>query len=194
MANEPSLNDMRNLWQNQEVERVSMSLEQICRRAQAFEGRIRRRNAVEYIACAFVVVVFSYTMWTVPHALMRVGEALCIAGMLYLAYQLHRRASAEAVPADVSCVEFYRRELFRQMVFHRNIWRWYLGPLIPGLAVIALSAALESSHRWPYARLFVAIYVLLCTGMFALVALWNRRVAEQLQGRIEELDANDKES
>ena len=49
MPNELNPNDPRNLWQSQEGEDVTITLEEIRLRAARFERRIRRRNLREYV-------------------------------------------------------------------------------------------------------------------------------------------------
>ncbi len=189
MDGEQPPNDMRNLWQSQKTEPIEMSLEQIYQRAQAYQRKIRWRNAREYVGAALVVIFFGYTIWTVPQPLMRVGPALCIAGALYVAYQLHKRGSSKPVPSDISCIDFHRRELSRQVELLRGVLWWYLGPLVPGLAVIIINSAISKPGHWRYSQLFVALYACFCALAFYFIWRLNQRAADRLQHMIDELDA-----
>src|ERR1035441_9716121 len=129
MPEERHPDDVRNLWQCQNVEQTPMTLEQIREMARRYQRKIRLRNAVEYVAIASTSVFFAWTIFLVPNAWMRAGAALCILGGWYVAYQLHRRAWPQTAPVGLAlanCMEFYRGELVRQRDFLCGIWRWYL--------------------------------------------------------------------
>jgi len=191
MPEEQSPDRVRNLWQSQNMEHTPMSVEQIRETAQKYRRRIRRRNAVEYVSIAATSVFFAWTIFLVPLAGMRVGAALCILGGGYVAYQLHRRAWPRIAPAGLAlanCAEFYRGELVRQRDFLRGIWRWYLGPLIPGLAWLAAAAGVANSGHLPHVWRFLAGYALAAALAFFLIARTNLKAAGKIQKRIEELD------
>jgi len=82
-------------------------------------------------------------------------------------------------------MEFYRGELVRQRDFLREIWRWYLGPLIPGPAWLVVGAA------WPTPAIcrtwrFLGGYALVAALAFFLIAQINLKAAGRLQKRIED--------
>jgi hypothetical protein len=159
-------------------------LEAIQRSSAEFEARIRRRNLREYIAAGVVLVIFSVNLVTTHIAGARVGFALIIAGILYVAYQLHTRGSAKSVPASASFaghVDFYRQELERQRDLLRHIWSWYLGPLIPGMVVLMLSAGI--AHPRPQTLAGAA----LVGGVFLAVAKLNQKGVQRLQRKIDEI-------
>ena len=147
MPNELPPEDPRSVWQCQTVEHTVMSLDDIRRKARSYQGKIRFRNGLEYAAVVFITLFFSRTIWTIHHLVMQVGAGMCIAGGWYMAWQLHKRGPAREVPADlgaVTCLGFHRDELARQRDLLRDTWRWYLCPLIPGLAVLTIGAGLAN--------------------------------------------------
>ena len=169
-----------------------MSLDEIRRRAGKFQRRIWWRNAREYVAFAIVVIVFGYYIKWIPNAVARVGSVLTIAGALYAAYQLHRRASSEATPAGGAfehCLGFHRRGLERQRDALENVWSWYLGPLIPGLAVFIAGTAVAVPIPIRYRVLTAALSFAFVGGVFWLVAKLNQVGAHKLQIKIDELKA-----
>jgi len=191
MPEEQSPDNVRDLWQSQNVEHTPMTLEQIREKAHNYQRKIRRRNAVEYVAIASTSVFFAWTIFLVPLAGMRVGAALCILGGWYVAYQLHRRARPRIAPADLAlanCMEFYRGELVRQRDFLRGIWRWYLGPMIPGLAWLAVAAGVANPGHLPHVWRFLGGYAVVAALAFLLIARTNLKAAGKLQKGIEELD------
>jgi len=184
--------DMRNVWQNQKAEGAPMSLEEIRRCARKLYKRISRRNLREYIATVIVVLVFGfYAVWF--HSVtIRVGSGLVIAGALYVAYQLHRRGSARTSPEDCGfecCLDFHRRELERQRDALRSIWSWYLGPLIPGLAVLVIGGELARPPGFRHHWIAFAVILTFCTLTFVWVGKLNQIAARRLQQQINELDA-----
>ncbi|HYW47777.1 MAG TPA: hypothetical protein VE959_33220 [Bryobacteraceae bacterium] len=191
MPNEPPKNDLQSLWRSQSAEPVNMSLEEIRKKARRYQRKIWRRNAREYLAAAAVAAVMTFQAVSAGDPLRRVGAALCVAAMLYVAYHLHRGGSARAVPEDLaltSCLEFHRRELERQRDLLRSVWRWYLGPMIPGMAVIGLAGLVANPSRMAHPKLFVARYGVVVALVFFGVGRLNRRHAGRLQRQIDALD------
>jgi hypothetical protein len=82
-------------------------------------------------------------------------------------------------------VGFYRDELERQRNLLRRIWRWYLGPMVPGMSLLVLYGiwVAPSDRRW-----FRIAYAVAAAGFFWLVGWFNQRAARRLEGQIEELD------
>jgi hypothetical protein len=197
MPNEPSSNDVRRLWHDQGEEPVKLSPDEIRSRAQGHRRRILRRNSTEYVAAAFVVAIFGYYIWHFHEWFLRIGSALVIAGAVYMVFQLHRRGSAASAPADLGLttgLAFYRQELERQRALLDSVWRWYLGPFIPGLAVITLGAAITNPAHSPYAWVFAGSYAAVVALAFWLVARLNQRCAGRLQRQVDELDAVERQS
>jgi hypothetical protein len=182
---------MKELWQGQPTEGVRMSIEQVQASAGSFQRKIQWRNAREYVAAFVVVVFFGFQFVRTGDLGARMGFGLLIAGMCYMVWQLHSRGSWRAVPKDAalsSCIEFKRRELERQRDLLSHIWSWYLGPLIPGLAVLIVDFAFASQGRVRHNGLLVAAYSLFVAGIFIGIAKLNSRAASTLQKQIDELD------
>jgi len=122
---------------------------------------------------------------------MRLGSLLIIAGTIFIVVWIHFRASANPIPSQVSFMDYisrYREEVGRQQTALRTVWLWYLGPLVPGLALftIGMSRLLEhapGSRRpmWPFLVVMVAVFV----GVW-LLNLWGAR---RLQRQIDELSS-----
>jgi uncharacterized membrane protein YecN with MAPEG domain len=191
MSNELRPDDLGEVWRRQKVEHTQMTIDEIRAKARKFQRKILFRNFREYAAIALVVVFFGATMGKYT-PLMRAAAGLMIAGGLYVAYQLHRRGSAKTLAGDLapaSCLDFHRRELERQRDLVLNVWSWYLGPMIPGLAFMVVAAGLANPGHLKRVWLFVSAYSAVVALAFYLVARLNRRAAHRLQRRIDELDA-----
>jgi hypothetical protein len=186
MPNEHLPDDLRNVWQNQPVENTPMPLEEIQRRARRFEKRIDRRNLREYAGAALGIAWYTFYIFKFHDPLIRAGAALVIAGVLYVVVQLYRRASVGTLPADLAVtasVEFHRRELVRQRDLLRSVWRWYVGPIVPGLIVFSAGSMPPHSPFWAY----LAVALTLLAGLGGIVWL-NNRAADRLDRQIAELD------
>jgi hypothetical protein len=185
MTNTPTT-PIQELWQQQPVEGTRMSIDEIRRRATKFEKKIMWRNLREYVSGGIASILFVWFFVHDHNTLFRVACGLMIAGLAFMSYQLHRRASARGMPSDlgaVNALQFHRAELERQLDFLRHIWRWYLWPMIPGLSVFALMA-LMAAHRHPLLALFMNLFFAFC-----LILVWrlNAYAARCLQKRIDEL-------
>jgi hypothetical protein len=174
------------LWQSQPVEGIKMSPEAIHRRAQKFERKIRWRNRREYVAGIIVCALFAYFMIGAQDVLFRVAYGLYIAGMVWVGVQLHRKGSVGSVPVagSANSLQFFRTELERQRDAVKNVWPWYLAPLVPGFVVFTVAWAHASPHPAGVALFdgFVAV-------MFFGIWKMNQHAARCLQRMIDELNA-----
>ena len=186
MSNESPNPNMKELWQCQTLEGIKMSTEEIRKRATKVERKIMWRNVREYVATAIAVALFVSFFITGHDSLFRLACALMIAGLAYMAYQLHHRASARSMPANLGAtnsLQFHRTELERQLDFVRHIWRWYLGPMVPGLMAFSV-ASIVGGHNNPWRAALVNSLFALC-----LILVWrlNAYEARCLERRIDEL-------
>ena len=145
-----------------------MSLAEIHTHAARFQTRIRWRNAAEYIAAALVVVAFGWMAFTVPEPMVQAGAALIVAGALYVCWKLN--------------------ELGRAAL--STVWRWYLGPFVPGLLVFLAGVAFAPELEAPFA----ARFSIFATGVgftgviFAAVGWLNALAVKRLDREIAALD------
>ena len=115
MPNELNPKDPRNLWQSQERESVTITLEEIRLRAPRFERRIWWRNFRKYAAGVLLIAWFLATLHF-SHGLDLLVPVLLTAGVVYIMIQLRPRGTTRSLPADAdtrSSVEFHRLELER---------------------------------------------------------------------------------
>ena len=196
MTNESSSSEIRGIWQSQPTEPPKIFPEDLQRKMHKFERRIFWRNIREYAAGAFVVAAFGFYEWKFPAPLMRIGSGLIIIATLYIMLQLHRRASFRPAPADLglsTCLNFHRQSLERQRDALRSIWSWYLLPLVPGLAVFMLGAAVRQWTAHPAHRGHLVLSFSIQVGVDAVVffGIWklNQHGARKLQTQIDEIAA-----
>ncbi|MEN7536925.1 hypothetical protein [Aurantiacibacter flavus] len=191
----------RQSWQAIGGETTMPSIEDLRAKSDAFERKIRRRNACEYIAGLIVLLWFGWIAlfgpfpWTptvIPPNLIRLGAGLLMVGTVVALWQLHRRTNPLASPADSglsSVLDHQRRQLVRQRDALRDIFFWYLLPFAPGLTVmmlapLALSPEIGSSE-WFGVLAKVSIVPLAFIGWWLL----SRMGARKLQKQIDAIDA-----
>jgi hypothetical protein len=184
-------NDMREIWQTQGGEGAPVSLEELRQNAGKFRSTIARRNLREYLAMVLMAPYFGYFAWTGRVPLMRLGNGLIVAGLLYIANELHRRASASPAPGELgweSCLTFHRAQLARQRDALSGIWWWYIGPLVPGLALVCVAISLPAFRRSVLAGLLSLTWIAVPAGVLWWVAHLNQGAAAKIQRQMDELD------
>jgi len=171
-----------------------MSLADLRVRSQRLQTRIRVRNLIEYAAGALVVGTFGWTAMVASGVVAQAGAALVALGAIYVCWRLHvlaRAASrAEIAAAAENCATFHRAELARQRDALRAVWRWYLGPLVPGLVVFWIGVAVAPSVDLPLSgRIAISALGLgIGAAVFLGIAAANAKAAKTLQAEIDALD------
>ncbi|MEH0168454.1 hypothetical protein [Roseateles microcysteis] len=182
MSSEDKVSD---LWKSQPLQPMQpVPPAEIQQRASAFQQRIRKRNRREYIAGTLVVPVFLAYAWIFPYWVTKVGALLTVLGTIVVMWQLHRRASSRELPEALgaSHVAFHRAELVRQRDAVRDVWLWYIGPIVPGFVVFMWGRQAELNVHHPVAYLIAALLMIA-------IAVVNRFAARRFQRQIDELDA-----
>ncbi len=173
------------------VETVAISAAEMRARAKAFAWKIRRRNHIEYIACGITAAIFVlYALFPRGTLLWPIANLMMAAGMILIAFNLHRRARAVDPPPSTTAaalIDFQIRELTRHRDALRTVWFWYVLPAVPGaiLWFIAMWMSVANPARIAWGLGGMAIVMAL---VFALVIRLNLRGAARLQRMIDELD------
>jgi hypothetical protein len=186
-------NRAQEIWQCQAVEGLHLSADEIRRRAGKFQSRIHWRNLGEYAGGLVATLLFGSFLLKSHDILFRTAFGFFIAGLAYVAFQLQRKGSARSMPAamgSATCLQFYRRELERQRDLVASVWRWYLGPLVPGFAMYSLAYALAFPHPDKLAGL--ALLDGMAAALFFLIWRLNVRAARSLQRLIDDLSSAEK--
>ena len=185
MPNNEMDNDLRARWQSQPGDDGKMPIGDIRVEAQSFQDRIRRRNTREYFASSVTILIFVLEILFIPFPLpVRVALLLWIAAIVNFIFQIRKRGSSRALPADLgsSCLDFHRRELERQRDALASFWLWGVVPCLPGGAVLAIAISFARPGAWIMSLIFTALFVAFL-GFFAQL---NLRAARRLQRKIED--------
>ena len=194
MTNTPDPGDLRSLWQIMPTSPITLSVEELRAHATKFERKVRRRNLVEYIAAACVVVIFGwYATFREPATpLWPIANLMIVAGVLVVVWNLHRLARASKPPpgADAaSLIDFQRAEFVRQRNALKSVWLWYIGPMIPGLIVWFIAAAVGTPNLSPMrAAIGLGGTALVAALVFGVIILLNLLGAARLQRQIDDLE------
>ena len=175
---------IRELWQAQEGESKAMEIAELRRKAAAFERRVRNRNWREYAASVLVIGACMAMLVTGAPLYVKAGAVLSMAGIAIVCGQLYRKGSAaEVSDGAVVSRDWYRQELERQRDLLRGVWRWYLGPMIPGLLVWFGGGLWAHPERW--GRLVVTYGI--GAVFFVAVGKMNAHAARRLDREIDSL-------
>lgn len=181
--------DPPSLWQGQPAEPLPpLSPEALRAQAGKFEKTIGRRNLGEYLAAAFVVAIFGWRALTAPGVLAKVGPAMMVVAAIYIVWRLATRGGARPLPPEAlatSSLSFYRAELERQRALLRSIWRWYLGPMLPGFVFMLAESALADPR--PARLVRIAVFAAFFALMLLIVAKANRMAADKLDQELAQL-------
>lgn len=188
--------DPQTVWKEQPVMTHAITMHDLERRDARLDRQLRRRNRFEYLAAALagVVLLFAGAATLVEAAmlsdvLMGAGFLTLAAALGFVCLQIHRRSAVglHGDPAQDG-LAFHRARLARERSLLRTAWLWYVGPMVPGFALIYGSMLLEPEPRWTFALVGGGLTLLLLVS----VALLNRRAAGRLDREIAELDGLDR--
>lgn len=177
------------LWRSQETRPMDVPFDLIERQATTFQRTIRVRNGLEYAAGALAAGLFARTaLDDATPVLLRAAALLTLAGVVVVVTNLWLRGHAAAEqpgPGTPTAVvlAWHRAQLVRQLELLRRVPVWYLGPLVPGLALHLVASAVASAEH-PGGVVAVVISAAVIAGVLGAVAWVNRRAARKLEETI----------
>jgi hypothetical protein len=176
------------VWRSQPTEVPTMPISYLRHRARKLERSFRVRHYLEQSAFVLALILCVRVIAVAPHAWVKIGVALLLAGIVYSMVQWWRRArdhrSQGFESVDASLV-FYRRELERQRDIHRTLWRWYMLPMAPGVGVILMWSFLGDAHTKGTLTPWIVLGMLLI--WITLTVIYERAKAAQCQREIDAL-------
>lgn len=179
------------LWAREAQGAGARSPAALAQAAAALRRRTLRRDAVEYAAGALVAAVFAGYAWGHDDLLFRIGCALVIAGTAVVMRNLWRRRVRD-LPAGLgeTIAAHYRAQLVAQRDALASVWRWYLAPVVPGMAVFLTAVTIDASARMPAPAALgaAAIAAAAVAGGFWFIHRRNRAAAARLDKEIALLD------
>lgn len=171
MGEGDELDRLSEAWTGQTVDAPRFDPAELRERNTSFERGLRRRNRVELVAAALVVVGFLAIGWTATSWVDRVGAPLVAVGAGVVAAVLVWRGTPPPATGRTT-LEWRRETLAQQRDLLRSAWGWYLGPLVPGLALM-----LSDDPAWAGA---------VCAVFFVGVGVANTLAARRLDRELQE--------
>jgi len=180
--------DLRQIWQRQALDAPRINLTYLRHQLHRLRRRTQVRNGIGYISAAVAIIWMVLVGWDSisSRPITSFGLALWALAILFLSWQRHRR-EAISPPAEqlgtLDALQLYRQELARQRDTRRG--RWWLPPIIPGMVVLPVGLALESSKTWLATAGLAAWFIL----AVVLAIYRNEREARGIQDEIDALDS-----
>lgn len=184
---------LRTLWMDStEEDPMTVDVIDLRSRQAELDRDVARRNQRELFAGGLVVAIFgarALWAWSGGSLWEAVGSGMVVAGALFVSWWILTRGQPLAPEPAVDTRTFLEQrqaELLHQAALLEAVPYWYLGPILPGLAVLTVA-------DWPGSEGGVAL-VVWSLGAVALVGLtvgiaWlNLRAARQLRAEAAELD------
>ena len=188
MTEEPSPDDMKDLWRDQKSEPPQISLDRFRRKSRKLRKKGKREVLILGALALFFLAVLVPEFLTANDVVYRSGLGILIIWMVGMPLRAYRKTWPEPSATDVAlttCIEQYRRELERHRDYHRYLGRWVVAPFLLGVAVCMWAIAQEHDdlvkNAWPFCFL-LAVWLALFFPIRA------RRV-KKLLSKIDKLDA-----
>ena len=178
--------DVRDWWRSQDTADVRVAPDEIRRRILEMETRARRSTYDLYAAVILTSMTIVALAASAPHWVQSAGGALLIAGLAFLAHEVHRsrRTAPSAQDGSAAALDYHRALLRHQLEFHRKrLWLRVL-TLAPGGIVFFIGLALARPALAPIAWLQLATFAV---AVMAIVPA-NRRAAARYEREIAALE------
>ena len=193
--------ELAELWHSQQLEGKELSMEEVHGKVSTFERKIRIRNGIEYAAAVVVLFGFCYQMFEGENVYIKAGALLVMLAALFVVYFLHTRGSATDMPEELgraASLDFYRASLVRQKDLLQSVWKWYLLPFVPGVAVMLFGAAVRDGailnqpspigdRGAATSVASILIFAGIIAAFFFFIAALNKRKARKLQAELDAL-------
>lgn len=179
------LDRLRADWAAQTLQHPRFTEADLAKKASELDRAVRSRNRVEYAAAAFVAVAFTIVAVVAKHPLSQVGSAWIAASAVYIAWVLRSRGSVGAPDWTADGRSWLVTELTREHALLSGVWRWYLGPMVPGLALFFAGPALAADSALELAT--VGAGVVVGGAVFAWIGRLNLRAADAIADALAEL-------
>lgn len=177
-------------WKEQEMTTTTYSVDDLKRRENELRRLTTRRNTLEYLAggtaAAFLLVMSILTLLRAELAVDFVlagGFATLVAGLLLVGWHLF--SNSKSIEGDLAAAghDHLRQRLERERKLLSTAWFWYVGPMVPGIALIYLGYWLSNPDNPTFPLVAGGLTLVFFIG----VALVNRYAARKIEREIQNL-------
>ena len=181
-------------WQDAASEARFSDPAQFARSVDRLTRNVRIRNAIEYIAGGLVIVLFGASAvgaMIKGEWLIAVSLALVVSGTLVILWNLRKRASNLVRLPEEPCLDHLRRQYAHQYAALRAVPVWYIGPLVPGVALLYPAIGTRIAERTDFVTPIEGLLgpAAITFGIFGVIIAANLLAARALKRKIAELDA-----
>jgi hypothetical protein len=179
------------LWAQQHQDATPPSAADLARAGARLRRRILVRDLTEYIAGLVGVGAFLNIAVQTPDWGVRIACAAIILGTgLVMRNLWRRRPTALDAAFGAPGIAFHRAQLVAQRDMLASVWRWYLGPLVPGMVLFVLATTRASAEHMPLWTAIVGggIAAAVVSVVFWAIHRLNLAAARRLQKIIDALD------
>ncbi len=186
--------DPKSLWNKQEIIMSPLALSEIKSQALKMHHRLLWRDRIEYLAGLFCMMLFIFLAFISPEWTFRAACALLVAGIGCICYNLYQRKSEapdDSIRFAANSADFHLDQLRHQYAMLSSVGKWYIGPILPGMAAFLMAAIYEASKQVGTLNAIlgslpgIAVSTLILLGIYWL----NMRAAKKLKERIETLES-----
>jgi Flp pilus assembly protein TadB len=190
MANDSQPDVVVTLWQAQGSDGFRMSTEDIRRRIETMNRKMRRRTFDGYLMCAVLIVFFIGWMFVGMGSLQKVGAVLSIIGLSYLALQIHQnrfRGAATGDAGNTASLDHLRTELARQRDFHRGATFWSRMLVFAPGPLVFFAGFAQAQQANPVVVRIIHFETISCVVFLIAAIPLNLWMARRYQRQIDEL-------
>jgi hypothetical protein len=195
MSSKPHEPDFKNIWQNQETEKVIMSVEEVRLNARKYLRKKKRdliaRSAFVVLAAASIGIFLMKARFTSLRFVAGLVMATLLTSTVWNLLRVYRSSgspwsSNRSAPnaAMTSCIEFYRSELERYLAY-AGLPAWQLVTVLLIIAWMTRDALMRNSTD-PF-RLMLPYVLFAAAGLIMLVAV-RKFQARRIQDDIDALE------
>ncbi len=197
MANDPSGNDPRRIWQSQPSGISAATLEKMMRRrAEELHAKTLRERLGTLAGPLSTGVISALGIALDHNPAQRVAFAIAVAWSVAGVYVLNRGIWRVTLPGDgatATGLEFCRKEIERQIHFHNRFLLWCFAPIVLAMGALVVPLLKNDFGRGgalskmsPFLSLF-ALWVIL-------IFVFRNRGWRALQREVDELNDIEKET
>ncbi len=189
--------DLQKTWQSKDANakvtiNTDMLLKEVRHNQQQFRAMILWRDVRE-VGVAFLLTLFflhqgmrhhDWTDYLLAFAGFGVGNFMVVDRLI------QRRKQPVANDSLKSCIESSLLQVNHQIWLLKNVFWWYLLPVLVGLGILIVSQIWKSRHDGPFGIIFLTGYALFCALFFWGVYWFNQyAVRKGLEPRRQELES-----
>lgn len=141
-----NLDDLKTPWHSMQKQCDTARIDEIASRVGSkmsrFDHCIRRRDIIENLAAALVIVVFSITLVKCNDWVTFAGAIIVVCAAIEIVVVLNFTRMYSPTPVGLPLAEHCKKEVEkvdRQIFLLRNVLWWYVGPLMLGCCVMAFA-------------------------------------------------------